>query len=141
MCLLARIIILKMSFSWLFYLLILIFLGGVIVIVTYIVSLAANEKKFLNFKSKSFLITAPLLFLLLDSDNRPKIISSAIIVKPLYEQEFIFSLLFCFAALLLALIRGVKIIKLEEGPIVKRLLKSNLKKNIYLSNIKCPKRF
>jgi hypothetical protein len=35
-----------------------------------------------------------------------------------------------------ALISVVKLIKLEEGPLVKRLLKSNLIQNIYLSSIR-----
>ena len=43
-CSFVRILIFKISYSWIFFLLILMFLGGVMVIVIYITSLAANEK-------------------------------------------------------------------------------------------------
>lgn len=118
----------KFSLTWLFYLLVLIFLGGVIVVVTYIVSLASNEKTFFSVKfSKGFRAALLLVIIFfLDSQTAHGIASSAVIVKPLYESEFTQTLIFCFFILLLALIRVVKLLKLEEGPLVKRLLKSNL---------------
>merc|ERR1711970_1483685 len=41
-------ILIKMNITWFFYLLVLVFLGGVIVLIIYISTLAANEKFFLS---------------------------------------------------------------------------------------------
>ena len=40
----------KLGISWVFYLLALVFLGGVIVVLLFIVSVCANEKFFYGFK-------------------------------------------------------------------------------------------
>ena len=44
MAILARIITFSINSSWFFYLIILVFLGGVIILIIYISTLAANEK-------------------------------------------------------------------------------------------------
>merc|ERR1712002_713944 len=41
-------ILIKINITWFFYLLVLVFLGGVIVLIIYISTLAANEKFFLS---------------------------------------------------------------------------------------------
>ena len=136
-CSLVRVFILKISYSWMFFLLVLIFLGGVIIIIIYMTSLASNEKNLrINFLSTPILILAGAATPFIDSRFSAKSSSSFEFVKVLYELEFFFSLILCFFFLLTALIRIVKLIKLEEGPLVKRLLKPNLKKNIHLSSVK-----
>ncbi len=113
--------LLKISFSWLFYLLVLIFLGGVIVIITYIASLAANEKfSRPKIRSLRILLLAPGV-LLFDHIRKTKISSAFLFSGALYEPLLLRCTIFCFLILLLALIRAVKLIKLEEGPLVKRL--------------------
>lgn len=136
-CLILSLILLKISFSWIFFLLLLIFLRGVMVIITYMSSLAANEKIFFGgLKLKRSSIFFIFIIIFLDEVDVKKINSSFSFVRNLYDLRIFLTLLFCFLSLLLALIRLVKLIKLEEGPLVKRLLGPNLKKNIYLSNIK-----
>jgi hypothetical protein len=49
-------------------------------------------------------------------------------VGGLYEINFLAALIFCFLVLLLAIVRVIKLIKLAEGPLIKRLWKSNLTK-------------
>ena len=46
MALFIRIVIIKFNISWFFFLLILVFLGGVIILVIYINTLIINEKIF-----------------------------------------------------------------------------------------------
>lgn len=124
-----------MSYSWLFYLLVLIFLGGVIIIITYITSLAANEKAFKQGGIKFLPVTIiPLWLFFFDDASASKLLSSARLAKSLFEGEFSGILIFCFLILFLALISVVKLLKIEEGPLVKRLLKSNLIK-IYICQI------
>lgn len=121
-CFFIRGLVLKLSYSWFFFLLVLVFLGGVIIIIIYITSLAANEKNFfLGYTRYSFYSLIFFILVFIDMDLRKKLGSRQEMVKSLYEQEFTQSLLFCFFFLLLALVRVVKLIKLEEGPLVKRL--------------------
>lgn len=136
-CIFRRMVILKFSFSWVFYLLILIFLGGVIIIITYISSLAANEKIYSLNWPKAWLgaFFLPLLPLL-DSDWGGKLLSSRRFTRTFFSSEAFLLVVFCFSLLLAAIISIVKLINLDEGPLTKRLLKSNLNKNICLSSIK-----
>lgn len=111
------------SSSWLFYLLILMFLGGVIVIITYMTSLAANEKLFLVPNFKKFSLAPPFLVLIFVQEDYTKFIltSEFSFVGGVFSVRFVFQLLTCFLLLLLAIIRVIKLIKLEDGPLVKRL--------------------
>jgi len=112
------------SSSWLFYLLILMFLGGVIVIITYMTSLAANEKLFLVPNFKKFSLAPPLFLVLIfvQEDYTKFILTSEFsFVGGVFSVRFVFQLLTCFLLLLLAIIRVIKLIKLEDGPLVKRL--------------------
>ena len=107
------------------------------VIVIYITSLAANEKNpYLALPNNLFIFFFAAFLPLIDTRAAQKSTSSFAFVKIIYEVEFFFCLALCFFFLLVALIRVVKLVKLEEGPLVKRLLKSNLQKNICLSSIK-----
>jgi len=122
LCLILRFLIIKLSYSWLFFLLVLIFLGGVIVVIIYISSLAANEKSF--FAPPIFLLLSPRLIslgLVLDSSQPYKIASSFLFAGDAYRPGFSLILFFCFLLLLFAIVCAVKLIKLEAGPLVKRL--------------------
>merc|ERR1711923_519001 len=92
------IICMKINLSWFFYLLVLVFLGGVIVLIIYINTLAINEKFFYY-----------------------KINLSNYISMNLYESMNFISLLFLILYLLLTLVCVVKLVKFEYGPLIKRL--------------------
>lgn len=116
-----RVALLKLSFSWVFFLLVLIFLGGVIIIIRYMASLAANEKFFLLPHNLLWgFLLLPLIFFF-DVGASRKLRSSYLPAGGFYEQRMATRLTFCFLILLIALIRAVKLIKLEIGPLVKRL--------------------
>lgn len=114
------------TFSWAIYILVLIFLGGVIVLVVYITTLAANEKFILleNYGGLLFIVT---IVVLGGQAIMPAIkISGGVspgrnMVTPIYDAAnttlYVFSVLY----LLLALVCVVKVIKLEKGPLVIRI--------------------
>lgn len=128
-CLLERALLIKIRYSWLFYVLVLIFLGGVIVVLAYIASLAGNDKVFYN--PLKLGVVCPLIVLALcffDEASFAKISSAERLASPLFEPALFYTLVLCFLTLLLALVRVVKLLKLEAGPLVKRLLRFNLYK-------------
>ena len=109
------------------------------VIVIYITSLAANEKSpYLALPNNLFIFFFAAFPPLMDTRAAQKSTSSFAFVKIIYEVEFFFCLILCFFFLLVTLIRVVKLVKLEEGPLVKRLLKSNLQKKYMLVKHKIP---
>merc|ERR1712150_157440 len=97
-----------------FYLLVLVFLGGVIVLIIYMNTLAINEKfLFYKVKTKSayflmVLISIQILFYTNISIN-------------LYDSINMINLIFLILYLLLTLICVVKLVKFEYGPLIKRL--------------------
>lgn len=117
-----------MTHSWLLYLLILVFLGGVIVAVTYITSLAANEKLY-SLRGFKGGLGGGLLFIyvVIDEQKVKSARASEFFPSMLFTGSFSPSIVFCFLVLLLALVRVVKLLSVERGPLVKRLLISNLK--------------
>lgn len=86
-------------------------------------SLAANEKLFLISNLKSFSLVPIFLvsIFFIRESFKIKISSNFIFVAAAYELNFILILIICFLFLLLAIIRVIKLIKLEDGPLVKRL--------------------
>nr|YP_009744753.1 NADH dehydrogenase subunit 6 [Phyllodiaptomus tunguidus]QIG86763.1 NADH dehydrogenase subunit 6 [Phyllodiaptomus tunguidus]UDF84351.1 NADH dehydrogenase subunit 6 [Phyllodiaptomus tunguidus]UDF84403.1 NADH dehydrogenase subunit 6 [Phyllodiaptomus tunguidus]UDF84416.1 NADH dehydrogenase subunit 6 [Phyllodiaptomus tunguidus] len=121
LCLFISLIMLKLSISWVFYLLVLMFLGGVMILITYMVSIASNEKA-LAFNVSPLMIFFLLFFFLMNDEHSTlKQSSTSFFVSPLMEKEFGTLLIFCFCMLLFALISVVKLIKLESGPLSKRL--------------------
>ena len=121
-CGLIRLLILNFFYSWFFYLLFLMFLGGIIIIVIYITSLASNEKAGFELLSNGgFIFLGLRRLIFFDSRETLKLSSSFKFVGDFFEVESIRSLILCFILLLLAIISLVKVIKLEEGPMVKRL--------------------
>lgn len=107
--------------SWFLYLLVLVFLGGVIVLVIYIRTLAANEKfdKLSFNKSFFFLI---LIYLYLDNRFiRTKRAINTNLVINLYESNYRTIMVFLIRYLLLTILCVVKLVKFDKGPLVGRL--------------------
>jgi len=114
----------KINLSWFFYLLVLVFLGGVIVLIIYINTLAINEKFFyykINYKPTYLFIFFFLLQIILVKNFYYKINLSNYISMNLYESMNFISLLFLILYLLLTLVCVVKLVKFEYGPLIKRL--------------------
>ena len=100
------------------------FLGGVIILIIYINTLAINEKFFLYkiFNKSLFLLMFIILFQIIFFKNFfIKINLSNFISIILYESMNSVSLLFLILYLLLTLICVVKLVKFEYGPLIKRL--------------------
>jgi hypothetical protein len=99
------------------------FLGGIMVVVIYIASLAANEKlvQLIWPSLKSFILVPVFYFLGSDSGTFSKILSTSSFAGDAYGLYFTPLLIFCFGLLFLAMVRAINLIKLEEGPLVKRL--------------------
>ena len=117
--------LIKIRISWFFYLLVLVFLGGVIVLIIYIRTLAANEKIFFKVTNKMVIFTFSsliiLLFLLLEKNLKIKTSIGVIVAGSLYECSNISTLIFLIIYLLLTIVCVVKLVKFESGPLIKRL--------------------
>merc|ERR1712148_109517 len=100
--LLVSIIVFKLNSSC-FFLIILVFLGGVIILIIYINTLAINEKFFFT------------------KNNFIKINTRNSIALLIYENINFYIIIFLILYLLLTLICVVKLIKFEHGPLIKRL--------------------
>jgi len=112
------------SIPWFFYLLVLVFLGGVIVLIIYIRTLAANEKfrlpKFSN-PLRFLVLTGIMLVLPNISRLRFKSRQSINIVINLYEYSNGRLSIFLILYLLITIVCVVKLVKFEKGPLVGRL--------------------
>ena len=114
----------KLIVSWIIYLLALVFLGGVIVVLLFMVSVCANEKFF--YYSKKRLGPVILLTLILSIPLRKTTLlreglSGIRVPLVLYQSEGAFGFVLFISILVLCMLRVVKISKLESGPLVKRL--------------------
>lgn len=110
--------------SWFFYLLVLVFLGGVMVLVIYMATLSANEK----FSSiprltvaPAFAARLPVLLILHFSPLGPNSSGNGAPALFIYDYVQLPSLITLMAYLLLTLVCVVKLVKFESGPLVKRL--------------------
>merc|ERR1711994_145473 len=114
--------VLRFLFHPIFFLLILVFLGGVIILVIYINTLIINEKIF-SVKLTKFLgvIFIRRLFFFLRKNTFYKISVNRFSAIIIYEKINFFLLIFLIIYLLLTLICVVKLIKFEFGPLIKRL--------------------
>jgi len=110
--------------SWFFYLLVLVFLGGVIILIIYIRTLSANEKFFVTNSG------LPLLFIVLLSSimgfyyRSSKTVSITVkncIISNVYEQSNSRLTIMLILYLLLTILCVVKLVKFEKGPLVRRL--------------------
>nr|BAE46525.1 NADH dehydrogenase subunit 6 [Neocalanus tonsus] len=117
--------LMKISISWFFYLLVLVFLGGVMVLIIYMSTLAANEKIFFKVTNKmvifTFLSLIMLLFLLLEKNLKMKTSMGVMVAGSLYECSNMSTLIFLMIYLLLTMVCVVKLVKFESGPLIKRL--------------------
>jgi hypothetical protein len=114
----------KLISRWLFYILFLVFLGGVIVVLLFIVSICGNEKFFYT----GGLGGLPLLVLGVGVARLSSNLTSTYrsfnglaITLTLYQSETALTFVMFILILVLCLIRVVKIRRLESGPLVKRL--------------------
>lgn len=109
---------------WLFYLLILVFLGGVIVVLLFMVSICANEKFIFSGSRHLPLIVVLALLTLFRLNTRAGPtggFSSYFIRLRLYQTDCGIIFIMFMLYLVLCLISVVRIRKLEAGPLVKRL--------------------
>merc|ERR1712061_809695 len=107
--------VLRFLFHPIFFRLILIFLGGVIILVIYINTLIINEKIF------SVKLTKFLGVIFIRKNTFYKISVNRFSAIIIYEKINFFLLIFLIIYLLLTLICVVKLIKFEFGPLIKRL--------------------
>ena len=118
-------ILIKINITWFFYLLVLVFLGGVIVLIIYISTLAANEKFFLSVdiikRGVRVVVSLATAIVFYQKYVYAKISSGGIIASVLYEGPNTRLLVFLIFYLLLTLVAVVKLVKFESGPLIKRL--------------------
>lgn len=119
---LVGVMVIQIYRSWFFYVLVLVFLGGVIVLVVYMCTLCSNEKFGLNLYSMwstGLAVTAILMivpcFPARFDNGRPEGLVH------LYEYGEVGILVFLIGFLMVTLICVVKLVKFESGPLVKRL--------------------
>ena len=109
--------------SWIIYLLILVFLGGVIILIGYIRTLASNEK--IELKLNKIILYIILSFfniiLLKENCNFSNQSYSLSWVNSIYCTNHNILILFLFIYLLLTIVCVIKLIKIEGRPLVKRL--------------------
>jgi len=109
---------------WFFYLLVLVFLGGVIILIIYIRTLAANEKFLMPGSFNYLLPIIIILFRVFILNNYNYAIKSSLnirIVINLYEYSNRRLSIFLITYLLITIVCVVKLVKFERGPLVGRL--------------------
>lgn len=120
---LRAILVGSLELRWLFYLLTLVFLGGVMVVLLFMVSVCANEKIFFSrVRGGSLgLVSLGGLSLRWQLVNFNKGYSGFQLGGLVYESEQLLGLLILVLILILCIIRVVRIAKVDLGPLVKRL--------------------
>merc|ERR1712133_141066 len=109
-------------YSWFIYLLVLVFLGGVIVLIIYMSTLSANEK----FSPNNIYLGTLLFCTLIIFSNSNLLVSVNIrdninIITHMYESKNVSTLSYLMIHLLITLVCVVKLVKFEDGPLIKRL--------------------
>lgn len=115
---------LMLSNSWFFYLLVLVFLGGVIILIIYMRTLSANEKFFVNNKAipLSFLVLARIILVFYYEYNKTvNLRIKSCFISNVYEQRNSRLTIRLILYLLLTILCVVKLVKFEKGPLVRRL--------------------
>ena len=113
-----------LSSSWFFYLLVLVFLGGVIILIIYIRTLSANEKFFVTNTGLpiSFLLLLRLILVFYYEYNKTiNLRIKSCFISNVYEQSNSSLTLRLIIYLLLTILCVVKLVKFEKGPLVRRL--------------------
>merc|ERR1711872_1197098 len=112
-----------------FYILVLVFLGGVMVVIIFIVSICSNEQLIFNRSTKGniLLISIPLMGTCAlhpqISDHR-----NNQIMLSLYQNDNSWGFVILIAILIICIISAIGLRKIEGGPLVKRLEKKKKKK-------------
>merc|ERR1712133_139412 len=104
-------------YSWFIYLLVLVFLGGVIVLIIYMSTLSNEKFSPNNIYIGTLLFCTPILFsnsnLLVSVNIRDNIN----IITHMYESKNVSILSYLMIYLLITLVCVVKLVKFEEGPL------------------------
>lgn len=111
-----------LSGTWFFYLLTLVFLGGVIVLIIYMSTLCTNEKTSyvnLNIFSKGFIYIIAYALLGYFCFSFP--LKSRVFPVRAFSSFNLIMLLFILVFLIIVIISCVKLVKLESGPLSRRL--------------------
>jgi len=105
------------------YVLALVFLGGVIVVLLFIVSVCGNEKFFKDNKKRlvSLMIIYVSLFICSPYISLSQRFRGFQLSSVLYETESALAFIILISLLILCIIRVITISSLESGPLVKRL--------------------
>ena len=107
--------------SWMFYFLMLVFLGGVIVVLIFITSVCTNTKlRLLNIK-RGLILPLGLAWCLCPINMMLNNYSNLNFCLSIYSLEGLRILVFLILSLLLCIVRVVNVVKLEYGPLVFRL--------------------
>jgi len=107
--------------SWIFYFLILIFLGGVIVVLIFITSVCTNTKLRLFIINRGLLTSLSFGWFLCSINIMINNYSNLNFCLRIYSLEGLLILVFLILSLLLCMVRVVNVVKLEYGPLVFRL--------------------
>jgi len=125
--LIVRLLLALGTARWFIYILVLVFLGGVIVLIAYITTLAANEKFFFYSSGASvfafLLVTLAGGLFILNSRGmgRANPGFGGSVLTELFSARACLPYVLCVLLLLIVLIGVVKVVKLERGPLAKRL--------------------
>jgi len=100
----------------------LVFLGGVIVLIIYMSTLCTNEK-FTIFTGQNlkFLVPVPIIMAITPTSLAGSNSLSLIRASLIFERNQFSAIVFLMSYLLIALICVVKLVKFEAGPLTKRL--------------------
>merc|ERR1712090_2259 len=110
------------SFFFSYSILVFLFLGGVIILIIYIRTLSANEKFFpQSFFNNVFLFLFFSLIFFSYQIKENKLSKNINFALHLYEIKNVSRLIFLIIYLLITMICVVKLVKFEEGPLIKRL--------------------
>ena len=116
-------------FRWIFYFLMLVFLGGVMIVIIFISSVCERKKLFsLQFNKQNIigvLINMPLLGVIIMTNSQQSGISVGMY---LYNTNNIVLLIGIITILLIILLAVVLMVNLEIGPLLKRLYFDSLRK-------------
>nr|YP_010406810.1 NADH dehydrogenase subunit 6 [Labidocera rotunda]URC16611.1 NADH dehydrogenase subunit 6 [Labidocera rotunda] len=114
----------KLIISWVLYLLALVFLGGVMVVLLFMVSVCANEKFFYSVGPQigpSLIFWGISSLIIAKNTALSEGMSGVSTPLVLYQSDGMFSFILFMLILVLCMLSVVKISKLESGPMVKRL--------------------
>lgn len=106
--------------TWFIYFLCLVFLGGVIVVVMFIVSIC-SVNKFEYKKNFNKLVILFTLFLYLIERELEERSINMVILNSFYQNSSLYLYIILIRLLILCIVRVISICKVEKGPISKRL--------------------